>query len=190
MADGFHPLNLGTIMMFGSLEFMSLSSGYDKVLLSPRDDAEPHPEPLPPQPVRGRRSGHHVGGARCGRQRSKISDPAAEARTCSALPPHIPHQIAHSSSPHCARGRSRGASSSALRASRGQHDLLFRPDQRAKHSLHLLRRGTRGLLLHSSLLRRSQNLRRRSEVLRPRLLCSPMGSRTRSPLAPLPQAPQ
>jgi len=62
MADGFHPLRLGTIMMFGSLEFMSLGSGYDMVLLPPCDDAEPRPETIPPQPVRGRRSGHHAGG--------------------------------------------------------------------------------------------------------------------------------
>jgi hypothetical protein len=48
MADEFRPLRLGTIMMFGSLEFMSLGSGYDMVLLLPHDDAEPHPEPIPP----------------------------------------------------------------------------------------------------------------------------------------------
>jgi len=63
MVDSFHPLCLGTIMMFGSLEFMSLGSGYDMVLLPPRGDAEPRPEPIPPQSVRGRRSGHHAGGA-------------------------------------------------------------------------------------------------------------------------------
>jgi len=33
MADRFLPLCLGTVMMFGSLEFMSLGSGYDMVLL-------------------------------------------------------------------------------------------------------------------------------------------------------------
>jgi len=66
MADGFHPLRLGTVMRFGSLEFMSLGSGYNVVLLPPRDDVEPRPEPLPPQPVHGRRSGHHAGGARHG----------------------------------------------------------------------------------------------------------------------------
>ena len=113
MADGFCLLCLGTIMMFGSLEFMSLGSGYDMVLLPPRDNAEPRPEPIPPQLVRGRPSGHHAGGARRGRQRSRISDPAAEARTRPALPPYIPHQIAHSSSPRGARGRAREASSSA-----------------------------------------------------------------------------
>jgi len=48
MADGFRPLHLGTIIMFGSLELMSLGSGYDVVLLPPCDNAEPHPEPIPP----------------------------------------------------------------------------------------------------------------------------------------------
>ena len=64
MAFGFRPLRLGTIMRFGSLEFMSLGFGYDMVLLPPRDDAEPRLEPLPPQPEHGRRSGHLAGGAR------------------------------------------------------------------------------------------------------------------------------
>jgi len=49
MADGFHPLHRGTIIMFGSLEFMSLGSGYDMILLPPRNNAEPSPEPIPPQ---------------------------------------------------------------------------------------------------------------------------------------------
>jgi hypothetical protein len=40
---------------------MSLGSGYDMVLLPPHDDAEPRSDPIPPQPVRGRRSGHHAG---------------------------------------------------------------------------------------------------------------------------------
>jgi hypothetical protein len=53
MADGFHPLRRGTIMMFGSLEFMSLGSGYDMVLLPPRGNVEPCPEPILPQTVRG-----------------------------------------------------------------------------------------------------------------------------------------
>ena len=108
MADGFHPLCRGTIMMFGSLEFMSLGSGYDMVLLPPRGDDEPHSEPIPPQPVRGRRSGHHAGAARRGCQRSRIFDPTTEARVRPALPPHIPHQIAHSSGSTRARGRARG----------------------------------------------------------------------------------
>ena len=49
VADGFCPLHLGTIMRFGSLEFMSLGSGYDIVLLPPRDKAEP----LPPSQCEG-----------------------------------------------------------------------------------------------------------------------------------------
>ena len=63
MADRFLPLRLGTIMMFGSLEFMSLGYSYDMVLLLPCDDAQLHPERLPPQPVHGRRSRRHAGGA-------------------------------------------------------------------------------------------------------------------------------
>jgi len=118
MADGFRPLHLGIIMMFGSLDFMSLCSGYDMVLLPPCDDAEPRPEPIPPQLVRGRHSGHHAGGARRERQRSRIYDPTTKART-RPLPPHIPHQIAHSSGPCCARGKSHGASSYAPRTNRG-----------------------------------------------------------------------
>ena len=98
---------------------MSLGFGYDMVLLPPRDDAEPRPEPIPPQPVRGRRSGHHARGAWGGRRRSSISDLTAKARARSALLPHVPHQIAHSSSPRGARGRARGASSSAPRTNRG-----------------------------------------------------------------------
>jgi len=46
MADEFRPLRLGTIMTFGSLEFMSHGSGYDMILLPPRDNAEPHPKPI------------------------------------------------------------------------------------------------------------------------------------------------
>jgi len=119
MADGFHPLRRGTIMMFGSLEFMSLGSGYDMVLLPPCGHVGPRPEPIPPQSVRGRRSGHHVGAAQRWRQRSRISDPTTEARVRLALPPHIPHQIAHSSGSTWARGRAHGASSSAPRTNRG-----------------------------------------------------------------------
>ena len=72
MADRFHPLRRGTIMMFESLEFMSLSSGYDMILLPPRGDVEPTPEPIPPQSVRGSHSGHRVGGRPAGA--SEIQD--------------------------------------------------------------------------------------------------------------------
>jgi len=135
MADGFHPLRRGTIMMFGSLEFMFLGSGYDMVLLPPRGDVEPSPEPIPPQSVRGRRSGHHAGGARRGRQRSRISDPATEARVRPALPPHIPHQIARSSGPTSARGRARGASSFAPRTNRGSSRPPVPPRSKGKARL-------------------------------------------------------
>jgi len=119
MADGFHPLRHGTIMVFGSLEFMSLGSGYHMVLLLPRGNVEPRPQPILPQTVRGSRSGHRTEGPQRGRQRSRISNPTAEARIRPAFPPHIPHQIARSSGPAGARGRARGASSSAPRTNRG-----------------------------------------------------------------------
>jgi len=50
MVDGFRPLRLGTVMRFGSLEFMSLGLWYDMVLLPPRDDSEPQPKPKPLPP--------------------------------------------------------------------------------------------------------------------------------------------
>ena len=135
MADGFHPLRFGTIMMFGSLEFMSLGSSYDMVLLPPHGNAEPRPEPIPPQSVRGRRTGRHAGGARRGRQRSRISDPSTEARVRSALPPHIPHRIAHSSSPTGARGRAHEALSSAPRTNRGSSRPPAPPQSKGKAQL-------------------------------------------------------
>ena len=111
---------------------MSLGSGYDMVLLPPRDDVEPSPEPIPPQSVRGRRSGHHAGGSRRGRQRFRISDPTSEARTRPALPPHIPHQVARSSGPTGARGRARGASGSAPRTNRGSSRPPVPPRSKGK----------------------------------------------------------
>ena len=114
---------------------MSLGSGYDMVLLPPCGDAEPRPEPIPSQPVRGRRSRHHAGGAQRGRQRSRISDPTTEARVPPALPPHIPHQIAHSSSPTGARGRARGASSSTPRTNKGSSRPPVPPRSKSKARL-------------------------------------------------------
>ena len=114
---------------------MSLGSGYDMVLLPPRDDAEPRSEPIPPQPVRGRRSGHHAGGAWHGLQRSRISDPTTKARARPALPLHIPHQTAHSSGPRGARGRACGASSSAPRTSRGTSRPPVLPRSKCKARL-------------------------------------------------------
>ena len=61
MADPVRPLRLGTVVWFGSLEFMSLGCGYDMVLLSPRaplpDDVTIDPQPRRRQrPGRGSRS--------------------------------------------------------------------------------------------------------------------------------------
>jgi len=114
---------------------MSLGSGYDMVLLPPRGDVEPCPEPIPPQSVRGRRSGHHAGAARRGRQRSRISNPTTEVRVHLALSLHIPHQIAHSSGSTRARGRARGASSSAPRANRGSSRPPVPPRSKGKARL-------------------------------------------------------
>ena len=113
---------------------MSLGSGYDMVL-PPRGDVESCPEPIPPQSVHGRRSGHHAGGARRGRQISRISDPTTEARVRLALPPHIPHQIARSSSSTRARGRARGASGSASRTNRGSSRPPVPPRPKGKARL-------------------------------------------------------
>ena len=56
MADPVRPLRLGTVVWFGSLEFMSLGHEYDMVLLTPR--APPtNDEVTPRQPRRGRRPG-------------------------------------------------------------------------------------------------------------------------------------
>jgi len=144
------PLRRGTIMTFGSLEFMSLGSDYDMVLLPPRGDVEPCPEPIPPQSVRGRRSGHHAGGDRWGRQRSRISDPTTEARVRPALPPHIPHQIARSFGPTGARGRARGALRSTPRTNRGSSRPPVPPRSKGKaRPTPVTRRGQRGLTISS-----------------------------------------
>jgi len=111
---------------------MSLGFGYDMVLLPPCADVEPCPEPIPPQSVRGRRSGHHAGRARRGRQRSRISDPTTEARVRPDLPPHIPHQIARPSGPTGARGRAREALSSTPRTNRGSSRPPIPPRSKGK----------------------------------------------------------
>ena len=82
-----------------------------------------------------RRSRHHAGGAQRGRQRSRISNPAAKARTHLTLPPHVPHQIAHSSGPRGTRGRTRGASSSAPRTKRGTSRPPVLPRSKGKGRL-------------------------------------------------------
>ena len=60
MANPVRPLRLGTIVWFGSLEFLSLGHECDMVLLSPRapstDDDVTHQ-----QPTRERRLGRHSG---------------------------------------------------------------------------------------------------------------------------------
>jgi len=111
---------------------MSLGSGYDMILLPPCGDVEPTPKPIPPQSVRGSRSGHRAGGTRRGRQRSRISDPTTEARIRPVLPPHIPHQVARSSGPTGARGRARGASSSAPKTNRGSSRPPVPPRSKGK----------------------------------------------------------
>ena len=54
MADPVRSLHLGTIVWFGSLEFMSLGHEYDMVLLSPRAPSTDD-DVLHRQPTRGRR---------------------------------------------------------------------------------------------------------------------------------------
>ena len=70
MADPVQPLRLGTIVWFGSLEFISLGHEYDMVLLPPRasstDDDATHQ-----QPARRRRSGQR---SRCNRQARCVRD--------------------------------------------------------------------------------------------------------------------
>ena len=111
---------------------MSLGSGYDMVLLPPRGGTELRPEPIPPQSVCGRHSGHHAKGARRGRQRSRISDPTTEDRVRPALPLHIPQQIAHSSDSTRARGRARRTSGSASRTDRGPSQPPVPPPLKGK----------------------------------------------------------
>jgi hypothetical protein len=51
------PLHLGTVIWFGSLEFMSMGFDYDMVLLPPR--APSNSDPSSRHRRRGRRLGHH-----------------------------------------------------------------------------------------------------------------------------------
>ena len=110
---------------------------------------------------------------------SSISDPTTEARARPALPPHIPHQIAHSFGPRGARGRARGASSSAPRTSRGTSQPPVPPRSKGKHSSRLLlRRGTRGPRLLVA-------LHLQADGWQLRLLNSLSGSGAQSPPMPL-----
>ena len=175
MADGFHPLRFGTIMMFGSFEFMSLGSGYDMVLLPPCGDAEPRPEPIPPQSVHGRRSGHHAGGARRGR----VTPPLRQGfvrpspRIFPTRSPVPPARQALEEGPA-------GHQAPLLGPTEDHHDLLSHPDQRGRHSSRLLpRRETKG---HQRLV----PLHLREEVRQRHLPSSLSGLGTRPPLTPLP----
>jgi hypothetical protein len=185
MADGFHPLRLGTIMMFESLEFMSLGSGYDMVLLPPCGDTEPRPEPIPPQPVRGRCSGHHAGGAWRGRQRSRIAHSLTlppRQGPVRPSPPYIPHQIAHSSGLPGARGRARGATSSAPRTNRGTSRPPVLPRSKGKARLPPpLQKRDQGAST-------SRPLHPWMEERQRRLPSSLLGSGAQPALTPLPQA--
>ena len=73
MADPVRPLRLGTVVWFGSLEFMSLGHKYDMVLLTPRappsDDEVTHW-----QPRRRRRPGGRSRRARQARHEQGHSD--------------------------------------------------------------------------------------------------------------------
>ena len=75
MADPVRPLRLGTVIWFGSLEFMSLGHEYNMVLLTPRapptDDDVTHP-----QPRRRRRPGGRSHRARQARRERDHPDTA------------------------------------------------------------------------------------------------------------------
>ena len=162
MADKFCPLRHGTIMMFGSLEFMSLGSFYDMVLLPTGDDTEPYPEPISPQPVHGRRSGHHAGGPGAG-----VRGPA------SLIVPPRPGLVRPSPCmfltrlpiplDHVTPGEGPVEHQALLHGPTGGHrDPLVHACRRAKHGSHLLlKRRTRGLRLLCALPRRPK-LRRES----------------------------
>jgi len=133
---------------------MSLSSGYDMVLLPPRGSAEPRPEPIPPQSVRGRRSGHHAGVPDGGvRGLGSLTLPL---RRGSVRPfPRI--FLTRSPIPPARQALEEGPveHQAPLHGPTGDHrDLLFRPDRRAKHgSRPVLRRGTMALDFSSPSIR-------------------------------------
>jgi hypothetical protein len=56
MAGFHHPLRLGTVIMFGSLEFMSLNIEYDMILLSSVPLERPSSHHRPSRRRRQRRS--------------------------------------------------------------------------------------------------------------------------------------
>jgi hypothetical protein len=87
MADPVRPLRLGTVVWFGSLEFMSLGHEYDMVLLAPRapssDDEVTHR-----QPRRRRRPGGRSRRARQARREQGHPD-ATRTRGGTPLPADI-----------------------------------------------------------------------------------------------------
>ena len=88
MADPIRPLRLGTVVWFGSLEFMSLGCEYDMILLTPR--APPAGDDVTHrQPGRRRCVGHRSRHARQARRERDYSD-ATRARRCAPHSADIP----------------------------------------------------------------------------------------------------
>ena len=94
MADGSYMLPAGTVLRFGSLEFIATGNGYNMDLLPPRANPD---TPTPP-PQRRRRSGQHALQARMERHRAArlssptwveagVSQPGAGVEDVAALPP-------------------------------------------------------------------------------------------------------
>ena len=88
MVDPIRPLRLGTVIWFGSLEFMSLGREYDLVLLPPRaplaNDGITHP-----QPRRRRRPGRcsrHTRQARRGRDHPDTARAQGDAPRSASIP--------------------------------------------------------------------------------------------------------
>ena len=87
MADPIRPLRLGTVVWFGSLEFMSIGHEYDMVLLTPR--APPSDDEVTPrQPRRRRCPGGRSRRARQARREEGHPD-ATRARGGTPLPADI-----------------------------------------------------------------------------------------------------
>ena len=88
MANPVRPLCLGTVIWFGSLEFMSLGCEYDMVLLTPRapptDDDVTHPQPRHRRRP-GRRS-HHARQARHGRDHPDTAQAQGDAPRSTGIP--------------------------------------------------------------------------------------------------------
>ena len=67
-----HPLPAGTVLRFGSLDFIAIGNGYDMELLLP----EANPDTLTPPTRRNRRSGQRARQARMERRRAaRLSSP-------------------------------------------------------------------------------------------------------------------